>query len=148
MWRDEVKEFITSQVGKIWYVWGGQNIGGGVADCSGLVLEVLKKFGRLPKDFPDTTADGLYKFVTTPTENPKPGDLVFYGRSRISHVMFYVGKVYDIGDRCVAGMCGGRKNMTSNQARLMGSSLWVRKYPKYRNDFVGFGKVKERYARR
>jgi cell wall-associated NlpC family hydrolase len=141
-WRELVKEWILKNTGKIWYEWGGQDIDKKrAADCSGLVLELLKKVQKLPKSSPDTTATGLSKMYPI-TKTPKPGDLAFYGRSwqKIRHVMFYIGEVGSF-DHCVAGMGGGRKNMTAEWAKLVGSGLWVKTTPSYRNDFIGYRKV-------
>jgi cell wall-associated NlpC family hydrolase len=141
-WREEVVKYLVDRAGEIFYVWGGQDIEHNVADCSGLVIEVLKKFSVLPEKFPDRTAYGLSKdFVRT--ENPEVGDLVFYGKSwkHVSHVMFYTGEVKFIGKNSVAGMCGGRRGMTVEQARLRGAALWFKSSPRYRRDFLGYGKV-------
>lgn len=142
LWRNEVYNFLLKNIGKIWYVWGGQNLNKKEADCSGLVIEVYKKFNILPETFVDATAQGLFDmFVFTPKhEEPKPGDLVFYGKdeSHISHVMVYMGDVGGLsGGDYVVGMCGGRRGMTKKIAKLVGAGLWIRKL-KYRNDYIGF----------
>ena len=155
-WRDEFRKLILERVGNVWYVWGGQSLHGawalsqpsktkqGTADCSGLVLEVLKEVGVLPKTFPDKTASELRQQFSSVTTKPEPGDLAFYGQpNRVSHVMFHLGTVEGLdSDQCVVGMAGGgRSGMTYEQARLLGVGLWVRTSPKYRKDFLGYRKV-------
>lgn len=154
-WRSNIAEFLVGNVGKIWYAWGGQDVKNGVADCSGLVLELLKLYGRLPKNSPDMTANGIAKLYKV-TQSPKPGDLVFYGKSwsKINHVMIYLGRMelqtHDLAtgekgvkvyENCVAGMSGGRRNMTTQWAKMVGAGLFVKTSARYRNDFLGFKRV-------
>ncbi len=70
------------------YLWGGMSPLG--LDCSGLVAQVYRTAGRiLPRDadlqFGDPRA--------TPVERAalQPGDLLFFGRTKITHVGLYVG---------------------------------------------------------
>jgi hypothetical protein len=147
-WRIDVRNLILPLVGKVWYVWGGQDLWNkeSVADCSGFVLEVLKKVNRLPKNVKDMTAQGLSEFFSVSTKNPKLADLVFYGGSwkDVNHVMFYFGdSVSEFpGKKTVVGMCGGNIGMTIEQAKKLGAALWVKKTPVYRSDFLGFKIVK------
>lgn len=154
-WRDKFRDLIMERVGRVWYVWGGQTLFNNVsnqyvdgsysgeADCSGLVLEVLKNVDVLPKTFPDMTAHDLRKHFAHTTK-PEPGDLAFYGRPRrVTHVMFYLGHVEALNsEQCVVGMCGGgRSGMTYEQARLLGVGCWIRTSPRYRSGFLGYHKV-------
>ena len=138
-WRNELKKYVLANLGKMFYQWGGQNLKDGEVDCSGFVIEVLKMFGALPVGFKDTTALGLSKHFRTKTNEPKTGDLVFYGADKKSvvHVMMYVGEVNGQGSRrdYVAGMCGGKKHMKAEWARKVGAGLWLRSM-KYRRDFL------------
>lgn len=143
-WREDLKRYLLNRIGNVWYVWGGQDLENGLVDCSGLVLEVLKMFGRLPKDVSDMSALGLSRlFGDVPgTEGhkiPIPGDLAFYGDNwrKVSHVMFFVGNVGK-HKGCVVGMCGGKKDMTVETAKMLGAGLWVRTSAFYRRDFLGF----------
>lgn len=43
------------------YVWGGNDEKGW--DCSGFVLDVLRDTGAVPKDFPDTNAEGIWQWA-------------------------------------------------------------------------------------
>lgn len=148
-WRENFRNLIMERIGNVWYVWGGQTLKGlvsgeGECDCSGVVLEVLKEVGVLPKAFPDKTAHDLRRHFTSRTTKPEPGDLAFYGRPRkVTHVMFHLGIVEELNsDQCVVGMVGGgRSGMTYEQARLLGVGLWVRTSPRYRRDFLGYRKV-------
>jgi len=154
-WRDRFRDMMLMLSDKgVWYVWGGQKPFGyqhdvnlqGVADCSGLVLEVLKKLGKLPKAFPDMTAQSLSREFAA-TSKPKPGDLVFYGKDwrRVTHVMFYFGELEYRADKKIAdavvGMCGGRGGMTEQEARMFGGMLKFQRGSKYRRDLLGARKV-------
>lgn len=72
------------------YVWGGYQPSTSF-DCSGFVSYVYNQCGW---DFGRLGAQGLYN-ISTRTNNPKPGDLVFftgtYGTPGVSHVAIYVG---------------------------------------------------------
>ncbi len=72
------------------YVWGGYQPSTSF-DCSGFVSYVYNQCGW---DFGRLGAQGLYN-ISTRTNNPKPGDLVFftgtYDTPGISHVAIYVG---------------------------------------------------------
>lgn len=72
------------------YVWGGSSPSTSF-DCSGFVSYVYNQCGW---DFGRLGAQGLYN-ISTPTNNPKPGDLVFftgtYDTPGVSHVGIYVG---------------------------------------------------------
>ena len=140
-WRDKVVDFLLTNTGNFFYVWGGQNLKSGDLDCSGLVIEVLKKFGKLSKNFGDARAQGLSKLFPI-AKNPLPGDLAFYGKDwkNVNHVMFFIGDASG-WDNAVAGMTGGYKNMTRSESELLGAGLWVRKSARYRRDFLGFRRV-------
>lgn len=147
MWRRVFCDYIcTLQNRGIWYEWGGQCIKNGIADCSGLVIEVYKKLGMLPDKFADTTANGLAKLYKK-TNNPEPGDLVFYGKNwdRVTHVMFYYGTLEYDGDRLpgswAVGMAGGGGSKTKKwHAKKFGIGLWFRRVD-YRKDLLGIKKV-------
>ena len=72
------------------YVWGGYQPSTSF-DCSGFVSYVYNQCGW---DFGRLGAQGLYN-ISTRTNNPKPGDLVFftgtYDTPGVSHVAIYVG---------------------------------------------------------
>ena len=72
------------------YVWGGYSPATSF-DCSGFVSYVYNQCGW---DFGRLGAQGLYD-LSTPTSNPKPGDLVFftgtYDTPGVSHCGIYVG---------------------------------------------------------
>jgi hypothetical protein len=72
------------------YVWGGYQPSTSF-DCSGFVSYVYNQCGW---DFGRLGAQGLYN-ISTRTNNPKPGDFVFftgtYDTPGISHVAIYVG---------------------------------------------------------
>jgi hypothetical protein len=98
--RASVVEEALSHVG-LKYVWGGTSLTRG-ADCSGLVLAVYQQFGiNLPHY---SGAQARYGREVSVGEL-KPGDLVFYGNRRISHVAIY------IGNGCVVSALNPRKGV-------------------------------------
>jgi hypothetical protein len=79
---DSIIAYGMSEIGKP-YVYGDE--GPGAFDCSGLMQFIFAKAGiKLPR-----TAAEQQK-VATPTSNPVPGDLVFYGYPA-HHVALYLG---------------------------------------------------------
>ncbi len=70
------------------YVSGGNSLTRGV-DCSGFTQQVYKNFGiTLQRSSSSQYASNGY---TISKSDLKPGDLVFYGYSRVNHVAIYVG---------------------------------------------------------
>lgn len=70
------------------YVSGGNSLTSGV-DCSGFTQQVYKNFGiDLQRSSRSQYASNGY---TVSKSDLKPGDLVFYGYSSVSHVAIYVG---------------------------------------------------------
>ena len=78
------------------YVWGGDDPSG--LDCSGLVVEILKSDGTLPRNG-DWTADGLWTlFRDKRTTSPDLGCLAFWFRGgRASHVEFMIDPIHSMG---------------------------------------------------
>lgn len=151
-WRADVRAKVLGLVGRVWYVWGGQDIRTAmVADCSGLVLEVFKACGVLPPQWQDMGARAISVLFPV-TKTPKPGDLAFYGKSwpELVHVMICVGDADGggllVGDgvtipNAVAGMTGGDPTFRSaGHSRAVGAGLWVRK-ANYRRDLLGYRAV-------
>lgn len=73
------------------YVWGGNDLSGGV-DCSGLVQQVYKHFGI---DLPRTTYEQIGEGAPVGVKGLRAGDLVFFdtdGNSKTAdHVGIYLG---------------------------------------------------------
>lgn len=76
------------------YTWGGDDSIAGF-DCSGLVIELLKSVGRLPRKF-DCRAKDLWVLFPK-VKTPRAGCLVFYGTEEISHVEFCINRWLAIG---------------------------------------------------
>lgn len=79
-----ISEYALKFVGRP-YIWGGDGSGkcGGGFDCSGLVLECLWAFGKLPKG--DLTAQKLYDTLFIEkgwwqSLTIKEGDVLFFGK--------------------------------------------------------------------
>ena len=90
------------------YVWGGSNPNTSF-DCSGFVSYVYNQCGW---DFGRLGAQGLYN-ISTRTNNPKPGDLVFftgtYDTPGVSHVCGPVGAVVRSAQKALR--CDGALNV-------------------------------------
>lgn len=82
----EICEYARQFVGNP-YRWGGTSLTKG-ADCSGFTMSVYANYGvSLPHS---SAAQSKYGTKVSLSEL-QPGDLVFYGGSRIHHVAMYVG---------------------------------------------------------
>jgi cell wall-associated NlpC family hydrolase len=70
------------------YTWGGASSYG--FDCSGFVQMLFREMGlQLPRDAKDQAQCGL--FTSVAQESLLPGDLVFFGKTKITHVGLYLG---------------------------------------------------------
>ncbi len=91
------KEYAFLFVG-LFYKWGGDDPSG--FDCSGLVIEILKSAGILPRQG-DWTAHGLYQlFIGLDVETPEAGCLAFWWNedgTKIIHVEFCIDEYRTIG---------------------------------------------------
>ncbi len=68
------------------YLWGGLSSKG--MDCSGLVRMAYMAQGRtLPRDAWQQALEG----VEVPADSLLPGDLIFFGNKRVTHVAIYAG---------------------------------------------------------
>jgi cell wall-associated NlpC family hydrolase len=91
-----ISEYAQKFIGKS-YIWGGDGSGAKFNgwDCSGLVLECLWAFGKLPKG--DLTAQGindkLYAMGWRQGMTRKADDLLFFGKDlkHITHVAICIG---------------------------------------------------------
>ena len=128
-----ISEYAQKFIGKS-YVWGGDGSGkcGGGFDCSGLVLECLWAFGKLPKG--DLTAQGIHDKLLLEKgwrqgQSVKEGDVLFFGKDvhHITHVALAIG-----GDLMVEAGGGGSKCKTPATSTGM---VWVRPIA-WRNNLV------------
>ena len=117
-----------SMVGKP-YIWGGDDPMKGF-DCSGLVIEILKSVGLLPRKG-DWTAQGLYDlFKGQEVNEPRAGCLAFYGVPKISHVEWL-----ETDDLTIAASGGGSKTLTEADAIRQNAYVKIRPL---RPDVVAF----------
>ena len=78
------------------YIWGGDDPTG--LDCSGLVVEILKSDGTLPRAGDWTANDLWIKYRSTRTDTPDVGCLAFWFRGGLAtHVEFCIGREYTMG---------------------------------------------------
>ena len=69
------------------YIWGGTSLTRG-ADCSGFVMRIMAQYGVY---LPHSSAAQSRLGTRVSTSELLPGDLVFYGSGRVSHVGIYIG---------------------------------------------------------
>jgi len=69
------------------YIWGGTSLTSG-ADCSGFVMRIMAQYGVY---LPHSSAAQSRIGAKVSTSELLPGDLVFYGSGRVSHVGIYIG---------------------------------------------------------
>ena len=109
---------------KMWglpYLWGGDDPMEGF-DCSGMVVEILKSVGVLPRKG-DWTAFGLYSlFVNKEVDSVSPGCLVFWSNnSYIVHVEFAL-----TDELCIGASSGGRRTLTWRDAVRQNAYIKIR----------------------
>jgi len=116
--RTEALEYGARFLGKA-YRWGGDDPLVGF-DCSGLMVEMLKATGRLPRDGDWSAAELANRFPVTAVL--KPGVLVFWNRGgAIGHVEM-VWAVHD--DTVVTiGASGGGSGTTSDEAAIKANAF-------------------------
>lgn len=119
-----ISEYAQKFIGRP-YIWGGDGSGrcGGGFDCSGLVLECLWAFGKLPKG--DLTAQKLHDKLLLEKGwrqglSIKEGDVLFFGKDihHITHVALA------ISDRLMVE-AGGGGSKCKTPATSTGM-VWVR----------------------
>ena len=116
---------------KMWgmpYIWGGDDSIAGF-DCSGMVIEILKSVGKLPRDG-DWTAHSLYKmFQARIVTMPHAGCLVFWGSSdHITHIEMMLDDLRTIG---ASG--GGSRTQTEKDAIVQNAYVKIRPLAGRRN---------------
>lgn len=108
------------------YIWGGDDPIKGF-DCSGMIIEILKSVGILPRKG-DWTADGLliyFRKKGTWGASPYEGCLVFYlnNNDRAVHVEMCIDKELSIG---ASG--GGSKTKTAADAIRQNAYVKIRPF--------------------
>jgi cell wall-associated NlpC family hydrolase len=130
-------EYLKSYLGKF-YKWGGDDPSG--FDCSGLVIEILKAVGILPRKGDWRAQDLFWKFEPIEAIDIKPGDLVFWhgsDKSKIIHVEMMINEKISIG------ASGGGSN-TLTEADAIRQNAFIKPRPVesrsgvagYRNPFA------------
>lgn len=83
------------------YLYGGTTTS--AFDCSGYTSHVFRQAGKnIPR-----TSSGQYA-AATKVSNPQPGDLVFFGKSSVTHVGIYLGGGSFIGSQTSTGVAYAR----------------------------------------
>lgn len=112
-----------------------------VYDCSGLVTSSLYEATGGKIDRRATWNAQKLLMNCGLIEEPRPGDLVFYGPSTglVTHVMVYMGaKAKDL----VLGASGGDSTTTTpEKANAQNAKVKGYKTAKYRRDFLGYGRL-------
>lgn len=130
-----IYDYALSMVGKP-YIWGGDDPIYGF-DCSGLVNELLKACGMLPRvvDLNSQALFNTFKQANIPADQSVGfGTLAFYGINTrsISHVAFCLND-----NLCLEA--GSGNSTTTNKDIAAKQNAYVRIRPiKYRSDFLEF----------
>lgn len=107
------------------YKWGGDDSVEGF-DCSGLVIEILKAVGKLPRLGDWTSWQLADQFRKHRVKRLVPGCLLFYNRGgRIGHVEI-VWKVLRDEVLVIAASGGGSKTLTREDAAEQNAYVKVR----------------------
>lgn len=84
---DEILTFCKKFLG-LPYTWGGTSSWG--FDCSGFVQMLYKEMGvLLPRNAKDQAQSDF--LISVDRKDLQPGDLIFFGKTRINHVGMYLG---------------------------------------------------------
>jgi cell wall-associated NlpC family hydrolase len=114
-------EYATSLIGTP-YKWGGTDADSGL-DCSGFVLEVIKK-SSTPAQLPRTAREMSKQGEKVDKGELKPGDLVFFNTRRraFSHVGIY------LGDDSFVHAASGKKSGKQVRIDRLSSSYYTKRY--------------------
>jgi hypothetical protein len=127
--RDLALDVAASHLGTF-YSWGGDDPS--AFDCSGLIVEVLKSVGILPREG-DWNAESLFRqrFLTKPRHTAsgelRPGMLVFWAGA--SGRMRHVEMVYAITDRPITIGASGGGSKTKSREDAIRDNAFVKLRP-------------------
>jgi len=104
------------------YIWGGDDPIAGF-DCSGMVVEILKSTGQLPREG-DWTAQSLFNlFQSQLVIVARKGCLVFWG-SDLKHITHIEMMIDDL--RTIGASGGGSRTLTEQDAIRQNAYIKIR----------------------
>jgi cell wall-associated NlpC family hydrolase len=113
------------------YIWAGSNPKIGF-DCSGFIVWILQVFNILPPG--DWGSAALYDKLTV-TESPIAGDLVFYGKNNVTHVMMLIEN-----GLCIGASGGDSSTTTEDIAKTKNAMVKIKRVG-YRSDLLGYRSI-------
>lgn len=125
------------------YIWGavGQETKSGGFDCSGLVVAALAAAGGpnwtgLPNPATRRSSAMLAEACDPVVGEPRLGDLAFYGRGTVSHVVLVLERNIVVGANG-----GGRDCTTPERALELGARVRLEASYRYRSDLLRVGRL-------
>jgi hypothetical protein len=120
------------------YQWGGgRSPSDWGLDCSSLVIQAFRAAGLPSPPIPNS---GGFAAHLPPTTCPEPGDLIFYGPGRVTHVEI-IDQVKDCHPFTTIGANGGDSGTTSRQvAARIGAFVRQELFPR-RKDIMGLRRL-------
>ncbi len=110
-------------------------------DCSGCVTWALEQLGIVPEGFglmhsAASLWEGADGLLVPVVDGVREGDLAFYGRPRVDHVMAVFDSTQVVGASGAGATC-----VTVAEARRLGACVHYRAPHAYRSDLVGYRRL-------